>query len=232
GSTAGAPSDYFRHGIHVEKAVTINRPAEELYRFWRQLENLPRVMGHLERVEVIDNTRSHWVAKAPAGFEVEWDAEIINDEPGALIAWKAVEGSQVPNAGSVRFLPAPPGRGTEVKVTLEYLPPAGRLGAAIAKLFGEEPSQQVRDDLARFKQLMESGEIASVEGQPAGRGAFETRGRGPRSPATVVGAAGADHGKNTPAPTVPGAAGSGLPGQTFGAGTQGPGSRPGPADGD
>jgi uncharacterized membrane protein len=155
-------------GILVEKTVAINRSAEELYRFWHDLENLPSVMSHLERVQVTGDSRSHWVAKAPAGTTVEWDAETIRDHENHLIAWRSLDGSTVENSGSVRFQPATGGRGTEVKVIFEYKPPAGALGATIAKLLGEEPSLQVEADLRRFKQLMETGEIPTTEGQPRG----------------------------------------------------------------
>jgi uncharacterized membrane protein len=158
-------------GIKVEKSVTINRSPAELYQFWRKFENLPQFMRHLEAVRVIDATRSHWVAAAPAGTTVEWDAEIINDKPNELIAWRSLEGSDVANAGSVHFEEQANGRGTVVKVALRYAPPAGRLGALVAKLFGEEPERQVEEDLRRFKQLMETGEIVTTEGQPAGRSA-------------------------------------------------------------
>ncbi|WP_322744558.1 SRPBCC family protein [[Phormidium] sp. LEGE 05292] len=154
--------------IIVEKTVTINKSPEELYRFWHNFENLPTFMKHLKSVRVSDQKRSHWIANAPMGNSVEWDAEIINDQENHLIAWASLEGADVDNSGFVRFQPAPEGRGTEVKVVMEYNPPAGALGAAIAKLFGEEPEQQIGDDLRRFKQLMEAGEIATTEGQPAG----------------------------------------------------------------
>src|SRR2546423_604980 len=156
-------------GIKVERAVTINKSPEELYRFWRNFENLPRFMEHLKSVTVIDNTHSHWVARAPAGTSVEWDAEIINERENELIAWRSVGDATIGNAGSVHFTPAPGGRGTEVKVVLEYDPPAGRGGAIIARLFGEEPDQQVREDLRHFKEIMEAGEIPTTEGQPSGR---------------------------------------------------------------
>ncbi len=156
------------HGVKVEKSVTINKPAAELYRYWRNFENLPRFMNHLEAVNVIDQKRSHWVAKAPAGTSVEWDAEIYNEKENELIAWRSLEGADVDNAGSVRFESAPGGRGTVVRVSLKYDPPAGIIGAAIAKLFGESPDQQIDEDLRRFKQVMEAGEIATVEGQPMG----------------------------------------------------------------
>jgi uncharacterized membrane protein len=156
-------------GIKVEKSVLINKSPEELYRFWHNFENLPQFMNHLESVQVRDDRRSHWVAKAPLGTTVEWDAEIINEKENELIAWRSLEGADVNNAGSVRFQPARGGRGTEVKVSLEYDPPAGVLGAAVAKLFGEEPNQQVEEDLRRFKQLMETGVIPTTEGQSSGR---------------------------------------------------------------
>jgi uncharacterized membrane protein len=163
------------HGIKVEKSVTVNRSPEEVYRFWRNFQNLPRFMNHLESVTDLGNDRSHWVAKAPAGKTVEWDAEVYNEKEGELIAWRSLEGADVDNAGSVRFEPAPEGRGTVVRVTLKYDPPAGKLGSLVAKLWGEEPSQQIEEDLRRFKQVMETGEIATTEGQPSGRSASAGR---------------------------------------------------------
>lgn len=158
----------YGRGIRVEKSVTINAPPEQLYAFWRNLGNLPRFMEHLERVDVQDDVRSHWVAKGPAGTKAEWDAEIINEIPNELIGWRSVAGSNVQNAGSVHFDRASGNRGTEVKVVLRYDPPGGSLGAVIAKLFGEEPSRQVQEDLRRLKQLMEAGELATTTGQPWG----------------------------------------------------------------
>ncbi|HET6798643.1 MAG TPA: SRPBCC family protein [Gemmatimonadales bacterium] len=152
-------------GIKVERTVLVSRPAPEVYRFWRQLENLPRFMDHLESVTVLDENRSHWVAKAPAGTRVEWDATIHNEIEDELIAWRSLPGADVDNAGSVHFTPI--GAGTEVRVVLSYDPPAGKLGATVAKLMGEEPGKQVEDDLRRFKQVMEAGE-ASVSGSGAG----------------------------------------------------------------
>lgn len=154
--------------IKVEKTVTINKSAEELYRFWHNFEQLPHFMKHLKSVTVYDDKRSHWVATAPMDNSVEWDAEIIDDQENKLIAWASVEGADVDNSGFVRFQPAPANRGTEVKVVIEYSPPGGAVTAAIAKLFGEEPEQQLGDDLRRFKMLMEAGEIATTEGQPKG----------------------------------------------------------------
>lgn len=148
-------------GIKVEKSVVVNKPAAELYRFWRNFENLPRFMDHLESVTVLDENRSHWVAKAPAGTKVEWDATIHNELENQLIAWRSLPGADVNNAGSVHFTPIGNANSTEVRVVLSYDPPAGRLGAAIAKLFGEEPSKQVEDDLRRFKQVMEATEVVA-----------------------------------------------------------------------
>jgi uncharacterized membrane protein len=162
------PEHFFDHGIHVEESMTINRSPWDLYQFWRDLSNLPRFMQHLKEVRVLDGNRSHWVARGPAGMSVEWDATIINEEENALIAWRSADGADVDNTGSVRFVPGPEGRGTEVKITLEYIPPAGQVGSLIAKLFGEAPEQQIREDLRRFKQLMEAGEIPTVQGQPRG----------------------------------------------------------------
>jgi uncharacterized membrane protein len=161
---APQPQDYFDHGIHVEHACTIKKYPWELYAFWRNFENLPRIMSHLEAVHVLDGRRSHWIAKAPAGQTVAWDAEIINDEPNALIAWRSLGGADVDNAGSVRFVPTADGSATDVKIVMDYIPPAGRLGSWIASLFGENPEQQLTDDLQRFKETIESG-------SPAARGA-------------------------------------------------------------
>jgi uncharacterized membrane protein len=125
-------------------------------------------MEHVESVRTSGNGRSHWVATAPAGTKVEWDAEITDDVAGQLIAWRSLPGSGVDNAGRVRFAPAPRGQGTEVHVELDYEPPAGAVGAFVAKLFGEEPNQQLADDLRRFKQIVETGEIARSDGSPHG----------------------------------------------------------------
>jgi uncharacterized membrane protein len=160
--------------IHVEKHVSINRPIGEVYQFWRNLENLPRFMKHLKEVRTLDAKRSHWVANAPLGASVEWDAEIIMEQTDELIAWRSLPEAQVPNAGSVRFRALPAGRGTEVTVILEYIPPAGAVGAAFAKLFSEEPSQQIEGDLRRLRSVLEAGEIPSVNGQPSGRGRQQT----------------------------------------------------------
>ena len=155
-------------GTKVERSVTVNRSPEELYRFWREFENLPRFMNHLESVKQKGGGRSHWVAKAPAGKTVEWDAEIYNEKENELIAWRSLEGADVDNAGSVRFEPTADGRATVVRVTLKYDPPGGALGSLVAKLFGEEPSQQIEEDLLRFKEVME-GQGVGGPGQPLER---------------------------------------------------------------
>ena len=142
-------------GIRVDDSVFINKPVEEVYQFWRSLDNLPRFMDHLCSVKVLDDRRSEWVAKGPAGIEVDWEAEIINEIENKQIGWRSLEGSEVDNAGSVHFEPR--NGGTEVKVSLQYNPPAGKLGAAVASLFGQNPKKQIREDLRRFKELMETG---------------------------------------------------------------------------
>lgn len=154
----------------VHKSLTVNRPPDVVYSFWRNFENLPRFMEHLESVTVMDDRQSHWKARAPGGTTVEWDAEITEDQPGRLIAWRSLQGADVSNRGIVRFLPAPGSRGTEIHVELRYEPPAGRLGTIAAKLFGEEPGQQVDRDLRRLKQVLETGEVvrsdASIHDRP------------------------------------------------------------------
>lgn len=163
--------------------ITVNNSPDEVYRFWRDFENLPRFMSHLESVRITGERRSHWVAKAPAGTSVEWDAEITKDVPGQMIAWRSVEGADVENSGVVRFDSAPGGRGTEVRVELIYNPPGGLLGAGVAKLFGEEPGTQIKGDLYRFKQVMETGEVVHSDssihrGMHPAKPAEETGGKG------------------------------------------------------
>jgi len=159
------PEDYFTRGIHVEQSMTINKSPEELYGFWHNFENLPRFMYYLESVKVLDGKKSNWTVKGPAGMSVSWDAEIINDEPNRLIAWRSLEGATVDNAGSIRFVPTPD-RGTEVRVVIDYIPPAGKLGAGVAWMFGRGASSEIKEDLRRFKALMETGEVPTTEGQP------------------------------------------------------------------
>ena len=154
--------------LRARASLTINRPTEDVYRRWRDLEQLPEFMAHLESVRATGDGRSHWVARAPAGRTVEWDAEIVEDRPNEVIAWRSVDRATVPNAGSVQLTPTREGRATEMTVELEYRPPAGRLGRAVATLLGEQPQQQLRDDLRRFKQVIETGEVARSDGTPEG----------------------------------------------------------------
>jgi uncharacterized membrane protein len=160
-------------GLRVERTVTIMRPAADLYAEWRDLRRLPEVMPHLESVTPLEHGRSRWVARGPAAVPLTWEADLVADEPGRLIAWRSVEGADVDNAGSVRFRPVPGDRGTELKVLLSYAPPAGRLGGAVATVLGRGGDRQVREDLRRFKQRMEASEVA------IGGAWSTTRGPGP-----------------------------------------------------
>lgn len=155
--------------VHVERSITINSSRGEMFRFWRNFDNLPRFMENLESVTPIDENRSHWVAKGPGGKKLEWDAEIYNEKENQLIAWRSLSGSDITNAGSVHFEEAPGGRGTLLKVVLNYNPPGGKPAALFAKLFGQEPGQLVERNLKRLKQFIETGEIPTTEGQPSGR---------------------------------------------------------------
>lgn len=145
-------------GIRVEHELTVARSREDLYRYWRKVENLPNIMRYLDSVRQITPTRSHWVAKAPAGMSVSWDAEIINEVENELIGWRSLDGADVPNAGSVQFTPAPGGKGTVIHVHLKYDVPLGPVGAVVARLFGTNPEQTIIEDLRRFKATMEAGE--------------------------------------------------------------------------
>ncbi len=156
--------DVWEHDVSVERAITVNRPVEDVYAFWKDYANLPRFMRHLESVETLGEQHTRWTAKGPAGTTVSWDAETIVDREHEWIAWRSLENADIDNRGSVRFSPAPGDRGTEVRVHLQYSPPAGRLGRGIAWMFGEEPGQQIHEDLRRFKQLMETGEVPLSEG--------------------------------------------------------------------
>jgi uncharacterized membrane protein len=155
-------------GSLVDEATTVNRPAAELYQFWRNLENLPTFMDHLESVEQISETLSRWRAIGPGGATVEWTAEIINEVPNQLIAWRSIEGSDVVSAGSVHFEDAGGNRGTRIRVRLQYSPPGGKVGTAVAKLLGRDAATEIREDLRRLKQLLEAGEVATTKGQPRG----------------------------------------------------------------
>ena len=168
----------------VEASITINRPVGDVYRFWHDFERLPQFMGHLESVRVLGDGRSHWRAKAPLGKTVEWDAEVAEDRPDERIAWRSVGDAAVENSGTVRFTSAPGGRGTEVRVALDYRIPGGKVGATFAKLFGEEPEQQTRDDLRRLKQVLETGEVVRSEASPEGTYARRQLAQRPAQPAT------------------------------------------------
>jgi len=160
--TSALPPDEAGHEL-VGRTVAINRPREELYDFWRDFRNLARFMENIERVDVLDDRRSHWVVSAPAGRTVEWDSIIEEDVPNEVIAWRSAKDADIRHSGRVEFRPAPGGRGTAVTVTIAYDPPAGGVGKIIARLFQKEPRLQARRDLRRFKQLMETGEIATAE---------------------------------------------------------------------
>lgn len=149
-------------GVMVEESVVISRPVAELYRFWRNLENLPRFMSHLESVERITDTLSRWRATGPAGTSLEWNAEIINEVPDQVIGWRSLEGSDVVSAGSVNFDQKGTGAGTRVRVRLQYSPPGGKVGDVVARLLGSDAATQIRQDLQRFKQLVEAGENATM----------------------------------------------------------------------
>jgi uncharacterized membrane protein len=168
-SNGGAASETAR-GLQVKEAITVNRPVSEVYEFWHDFQNLPRFMTHLESVRVRGPGRSHWVAQGPAGMKVEWDAEVTEDRPNELIAWRSLPGGDVETSGWVRFRPAPGGRGTEILVEMRYDPPGGIIGATIAKLLGEAPDQIVVRDLKAFKNVMEIGEVvhsdASIHRRP------------------------------------------------------------------
>lgn len=155
-------------GIRIRPSITVNARPDELYRFWRNFENLPRILRHLESVTV-DGNRSHWKATGPMGKSVEWDAEMTEDVPNERIAWRSLPDSQIANAGSVSFRPAPGRRGTVVAVDMHYEPPAGTLGAVVAFLFGKEPRQQIIEDLRAYKAFVETGEVPTISGQTSGR---------------------------------------------------------------
>lgn len=149
------------HAAVVGRSVTVNLPREQVYAFWRDFKNFPSFMENIESVSIGDERRSHWVVQAPGGRTVEWDAVLNEDIPGELIAWSSVENAEIKNAGRIEFRDAAPGRGTIVTATIAYEPPAGRLGQLVAKLFQEDPKIQARRDLRRFKQVLETGEVAT-----------------------------------------------------------------------
>jgi uncharacterized membrane protein len=163
-SGVAAPTD-----LYFETSIATTRSPDECYQFWRNIENLPRFMDSVESVQARDEQHSHWVVKGPAGTTIEWDSEITEDRPGAALAWRTLEGAQLPNAGSVIFEADPRGRGTIIRLSMHYSPVGGQLTAGLAKLLHRDPQSQVREDLRRFKQLLETGEIATTHGQPTGR---------------------------------------------------------------
>jgi uncharacterized membrane protein len=154
-------------GVHVRESIRIEKPIEEVFQFWRRLENLPKFMAHLERVTETDGGRSRWVARGPAGIRLEWDAEIINEVENQVIGWRSLADADLVSAGSVNFDRARGGRSTQVTVHLQYAPPAGRVGAAVATLFGRAPARTIREDLRRLKHLLEAGELAQSAASPA-----------------------------------------------------------------
>ncbi|MFG3555734.1 SRPBCC family protein [Micromonospora sp. NPDC047557] len=155
--------------MELTATTTIRKPPPKVYAFWRDLDNLPTFMAHLEEIRSTGNRTSHWSASAPFGKNVEWDAEIVDDSPGEKIAWRSTGNADVPNAGTVRFVPAPDGVSTEVHVVMSYDIPGGAIGKAIARYFGEEPHQQLDDDLRRLKQVLETGEVVRSDGAPWGK---------------------------------------------------------------
>jgi uncharacterized membrane protein len=155
--------------LRIEKIITVDRAPDELYRFWRNFENLPRFMRNVKSVRTMGANRSHWVVQGPARKEVQWDAEITADHPNQMISWRSLPGADVENSGSVRFDNAPGGRGTFLRVEMQYNPPGGLFGASLSALFGADPATEVQRDLYRFKQVMETGQVTTTEGQPAGR---------------------------------------------------------------
>jgi uncharacterized membrane protein len=156
-------------GVKIERSVTINRSPQDLYTFWRDLENLPCVMSHLKEVAVHDQLRSHWVAAGPLGKEVEWEAEIVNERENEMISWKSLPESEIETAGSVRFTALPFDRGTQVTISLQYKPPGGRFIAKVASLFGQDMESRLIDDIYNFKRMMETREVPTTAGQPSGR---------------------------------------------------------------
>jgi uncharacterized membrane protein len=156
--------------IRMTRSVVVNCPPHELYAFWHAFENFPRFMYHVKSVRTTGPGMSHWIVNGPAGSSVEWDSRITADTPNELIAWQSLEGADVDNSGVVRFEPRPGNRGTIVRVDLEYRPPGGRAGKLAATLFNESPEQQIYDDLHRFKQIVETGEIVLSDGSPGGMG--------------------------------------------------------------
>jgi uncharacterized membrane protein len=156
-------------GVELTGTTTVRKPPEEVYAFWRQLDNLPSFLAHVDDVRAQPGGRTHWRVTAPFGRTVEWDAETTEDVPGRRISWRSLPGADVQNSGSVEFCPAPGDRGTEMRVRISYRVPGGRIGEALARFAGEHPGQQLDDDLRRFKQVMETGEVVRSDGAPWGK---------------------------------------------------------------
>jgi uncharacterized membrane protein len=161
-----AKQEYSRHvsvpsdeGVRVDKAITIERPVSEVYGFWRRFENLPRFMRHVESVTVKDDLHSHWVVKAFGGKDLEWDSEIIEQRENEMISWRSAPGADVDNAGSVWFTPVPGGSGTVVRIEMKYVPPGGKAGDFVSKLFRQDADSEIKEDLNRLKTLLETGEL-------------------------------------------------------------------------
>jgi len=151
-------------GHKVEKTISIARPPEEVFRFWRNLENLPEFMKAIESIQILDDRRSHWVVKGPGGRRLEWDAEVVNEHPGEMISWQTLPGADVQSAGTVRFTPTDGGRGTLLRVVLEFRAPGGSLGTGVARLLGRDPAGELERDLDRLKQIIESGDVSAATG--------------------------------------------------------------------
>jgi uncharacterized membrane protein len=172
------------HAVELAATTTVASSPQEIYLFWRQLENLPTFMAHLDEVQQTGERTSHWRASAPFGRKVEWDAEITEDVPSERISWRSTDNADIPNEGTVRFVPAPGDRGTEIHVAMRYVMPAGKLGEAVARYFGEDPHQQLDDDLRRLKQVLETGEVVRSEGAPGGKRARREFPQHPARPLT------------------------------------------------
>jgi uncharacterized membrane protein len=157
------------HGIYIEKSISIERPIGELFSFWRDLENLPKIMTHLSEVKNLSDKRSLWIAETIGNYSFKWEAEITYEKENELIVWRSLEGAEVPNTGSVHFAELTNGKGTLIRVTLKYDPPGGKIANAFAKMFLKDPASEIEEDLGRFKQFMETEEVATVEGQSSGR---------------------------------------------------------------
>jgi uncharacterized membrane protein len=157
------------NGLRVKKSMTVNRSPEEVYAFWRNLENLPRFMTHVRSVQRHGDGRSHWVVAGPRGTVLKWDAQITVDRPNEMIAWQTIPGSRIDHRGYVKFVPAPGGRGTEVHVAMEYQPPCGEAGKLLGTLLGGITEQQIQEQIRNFKNIMETGEIPTIKGQTSGR---------------------------------------------------------------